>query len=64
MQRTGQVAREDTPTPVLIARQELTGADRQWADRYERGDVVRYTKGSALGVTAGEYARVTDVRDR
>jgi hypothetical protein len=62
MQRTGQVAHEDHPTRVLVARQELTGADRQWADRYEVGDLVRYTKGSALGVTAGEYARVTDVR--
>jgi conjugative relaxase-like TrwC/TraI family protein len=62
MQRTGQVAHEEHPIRVLVARQELTGADRQWADRYAIGDLVRYSKGSALGVAAGEYARVTDVR--
>ncbi|HVB87371.1 MAG TPA: ATP-binding domain-containing protein, partial [Candidatus Dormibacteraeota bacterium] len=37
----------------------ITGADRQWAEQYKPGDVVRYTKGSkALGIGAGEYARV------
>src|SRR5581483_3791022 len=37
----------------------MTGADRRWAERYEPGDVLRYTKGSEpLGLQAGEYARV------
>ena len=31
---------------ILIARQELTGAERKWASRYERGDVLRYARGS------------------
>jgi hypothetical protein len=47
---------------VLTARQELTGADRQWALQYEPGDVVRYGRGSkTLGVEPGEYARVSSV---
>ena len=40
----------------------LAGADRQWAERYEQGDVVRFTKGSkAQGINAGDYARVEQV---
>ena len=27
---------------VLVARQEITGADRQWAGQYRTGDVVRW----------------------
>jgi len=43
---------------VLVARQEITGADRQWAERYDRGDFVRYSKGSkTFGIDAGRYAR-------
>jgi ATP-dependent exoDNAse (exonuclease V) alpha subunit len=46
----------------LVARQEITGADRQWAEQYEPGDVVRYAKGSkTYGIEAGEYARVERV---
>jgi ATP-dependent exoDNAse (exonuclease V) alpha subunit len=45
---------------VLYARQDITGADRQHAQNYEKGDVLRYSKGSkALGIRAGEFARVT-----
>jgi conjugative relaxase-like TrwC/TraI family protein len=62
LQRSGHVEAHDHPTRVLVTRQELTGADRQWANRYERGDVVRYTKASAIGVSAGAYGRVMDVR--
>ena len=40
---------------VLVARQEITGADRQWAAQYEPGDVVRYTRGSKThGIEAGD----------
>jgi hypothetical protein len=46
----------------LTPRHDLTGADRQWAARYEIGDVIRYTRGSrAVGVGTGEYARVIGV---
>jgi conjugative relaxase-like TrwC/TraI family protein len=62
MQAEGHVDPEEHRTPVLVPRQEITGADRQWADRYEEGDVVRYSRGSrALGLEAGDYARVEDV---
>jgi conjugative relaxase-like TrwC/TraI family protein len=62
MQSEGHVDREEHRTPVLVPRQEITGADRQWAERYEEGDVVRYSRGSkALGIEAGDYARVEHV---
>jgi conjugative relaxase-like TrwC/TraI family protein len=44
---------------VLVPRQELTGADRQWASQYELGDIVRYARDSKnFSVHGGEYARV------
>jgi conjugative relaxase-like TrwC/TraI family protein len=62
MQREGHVDRNEHRTPVLVPRQEITGADRQWAERYEPGDVVRYSRGSkALGIKAADYARVERV---
>ncbi len=62
MQSTGQLDHQDHRVRVLVTRQDLTGADRQWAERYEPGDVVRYTTGSkVVGVHAGEYARVEHV---
>jgi conjugative relaxase-like TrwC/TraI family protein len=62
MQREGHVNHDEHRTPVLVPRQEITGADRQWAERYESGDVVRYSRGSkALGIEAGDYARVEHV---
>jgi len=62
MQREGHVARDEHRTRALVPRQEMTGADRQWAERYETGDVVRYSRGSkVLGIEAGEYARVERV---
>jgi conjugative relaxase-like TrwC/TraI family protein len=62
MRARGQVDHSEHPMRVLIARQEVTGADRQWAEQYAPGDVVRYAKGSkAHGIQAGEYARVKRV---
>jgi ATP-dependent exoDNAse (exonuclease V) alpha subunit len=61
-QTEGQVAAQERHVRVLVARQEVTGADRQWAAQYQTGDVVRYTKGShAYRLAAGEYARVVNV---
>jgi len=62
MQHDGQIGRDEHQTTVLSPRQEITGADRQCAERYEEGDVVRYSRGSkALGIEAGDYARVEQV---
>ena len=62
MQARGVVSGEEHRQTVLTPRQDLTGADRQWAAQYTPGDVIRYTKGSrAIGVEAGEYAQVINV---
>ncbi len=59
MQTRGLVDTSEYRQRVLVARQEITGADRQWAAQYEPGDVVRYTRGSKThGIEPGEYARV------
>ncbi len=59
MQTRGQVDANEQKYRVLVARQEITGVDRQWAAQYEPGDVVRYTRGSKThGIEAGEYVRV------
>ena len=31
---------------TLVPRQDLTGADRTWAERYQVGDVLRYSRAS------------------
>jgi conjugative relaxase-like TrwC/TraI family protein len=60
MQADGKVSNEEHRVHVLYARQDISGADRQHAQNYEEGDVIRYSKGSKpLGIEAGEYARVT-----
>ncbi len=62
MQERGEVSQEEHKVEVLDARQEMTGADRQWAAQYEVGDVVRYSRGSkTLGIEPGEYARVEEM---
>lgn len=65
MQGQGQVDKEEDKYRVLVARQEITGADRQWAGQYARGDIVRYTRGSkTLGIKAGEYGRVESLSEK
>src|SRR5258708_8613534 len=44
MQDTGKMPYREHQITVLVARQEITGADRQWAAQYEPGDVVPHTK--------------------
>ncbi|HUK89091.1 MAG TPA: AAA family ATPase, partial [Blastocatellia bacterium] len=63
LQAQGKVNGAEHQVKILVNRHELTGADRQWAARYEPGDVIRYTQGSSrIGVKAGEYATVVQVR--
>jgi conjugative relaxase-like TrwC/TraI family protein len=65
MQSTGQVGTKEHRQQVLVARQEITGADRQWAAQYEVGDVVRYMRGSKThGIEAGKYARVERANEK
>jgi len=62
LQNRGDVSKDEHKLRVLESRQEMTGADRQWAGQYEPGDVLRYSRGSKTeGIAPGEYARVTGV---
>jgi conjugative relaxase-like TrwC/TraI family protein len=55
----GTVGTEDHSLRVLVQRQEMTGAERSWASRYEVNDIIRYARGSkSLGIEAGEYRTV------
>jgi len=59
------VDHEEHEVRVLVARQEITNADRQWASQYAPGDVVRYSTGSrTYGLAAGAYAQVEQVHPR
>jgi conjugative relaxase-like TrwC/TraI family protein len=58
----GMLASEDHTLRVLVQRQDMTGAERSWANHYEVNDVIRYTRGSkAIGIGAGAYASVVAI---
>jgi hypothetical protein len=62
LQSNGRVEQQEHRVTVLVPRQEMTGADRQWAVQYEPGEIVRYRRGSrSVGVRSGEYVHVTSV---
>jgi ATP-dependent exoDNAse (exonuclease V) alpha subunit len=62
LQAQGIVGSEEHRVQVLVPRQDLTGADRAWAERYNVGDVLRYSRASKeTGIGKGEYARVTGI---
>ncbi len=46
LKANGTIGSEDHSFRVLVQRQEMTGAERSWASRYEINDVVRYARGS------------------
>ena len=56
------VGTDDHKFHVLLPRQDMTGAERAWARRYEFENVVRFSRGSkVLGIDAGSYGRVVTV---
>ena len=62
LQRSGLVSSEEHRIRTLVPRQDLTGADRTWAERYEVGDVLRYSRASKeTGIGKGEYAQVKSI---
>jgi ATP-dependent exoDNAse (exonuclease V) alpha subunit len=62
LQRSGLVSREEHRIRTLVPRQDLTGADRTWAERYEVGDVLRYSRASKeTGIGKGAYAQVKSI---
>jgi conjugative relaxase-like TrwC/TraI family protein len=65
LQRRGLVDKEEHTIQALLPRQDLTGPERTWAERYDAGDVLRYARTSKeTGIEKGEYARVKEVDAR
>ena len=59
LQTLGIVDRNDHSMRVLAPRNDMTGADREWAARYQTGDVIHYVRGSKEhGIEARSYAQV------
>lgn len=59
LQALGIVGSEDHSMRILTPRNDMTGADRKWANRYQAGDVLHYTRGSKEhGIDADSYAQV------
>jgi conjugative relaxase-like TrwC/TraI family protein len=66
LQAIGLLDRTDHSVRVLTPRNDMTGADREWANRYQTGDVLHYTRGSKEhGIEPRSYAQVvtTNARD-
>jgi ATP-dependent exoDNAse (exonuclease V) alpha subunit len=62
LKNNGTIGAEDHRFEILVQRQEMTGAERSWASRYEINDVVRYSRGSkSAGIEAGEYRTVVGI---
>ena len=62
LQGKGRVSGEEYPIRTLVPRQELTGADRTWAAKYEVGDILRYSRTSKeTGIAKGQYAQVRSI---
>ena len=59
LQSRGVVSREEHSVQTLVPRQEMTGADRSWAQQYQVNDILRYSRSSQeTGIEKGEYTRV------
>jgi conjugative relaxase-like TrwC/TraI family protein len=62
LKANGTLASDDNTFRVLVQRQDMTGADRGWANNYEPGDVIRYARGSkTLGIEGGSYGTVVAI---
>ena len=65
LQAAGVVDKTDHSMRVLTPRNDMTGADREWANRYEAGDVLHYTRGSKeYGIGPRSYARVVATKPK
>ncbi len=62
LQRSGLISNQEHCITTLVPRQDLTGADRTWAERYEVGAVLRYSRASKeTGIGKGAYAQVKSI---
>ncbi|CAN5456886.1 MobF family relaxase [soil metagenome] len=65
LQALGVVGKTDHSMRVLTPRNDMTGADREWASRYEPGDVLHYTRGSKEhSIEPRSYARVVSTNPK
>ena len=46
LQSRGVVSRQEHSVRTLVPRQEMTGADRSWAQQYQVDDILRYSRSS------------------
>ena len=62
LQSRGLVSKQEHSVRTLVPRQEMTGADRSWAQQYKVDDILRYSRTSKeTGIEKGEYSRVLAV---
>ena len=62
LQSRGVVSKEEHAGRTLVPRQEMTGADRSWAQQYQVDDILRYSRSSReTGIGKGEYTRVKGI---
>jgi ATP-dependent exoDNAse (exonuclease V) alpha subunit len=62
LKANNSIGLEDHSFRILVQRQEMTGAERSWATRYQIDDVVRFARGSKIaGIQAGEYGTVVGI---
>jgi len=62
LKANGTIGSEDHRFRILVQRQEMTGAERSWATRYEINDIVRFARGSKIaGIQAREYGTVIGI---
>ena len=62
LQSGGRVSKEEHAAQTLVPRQEMTGADRSWAQQYQVDDILRYSRSSReTGIAKGEYTRVKGI---
>jgi len=62
LQSRGTVSKEEHAVQTLVPRQEMTGADRSWAQQYRVDDILRYSRSSReTGIAKGEYTRVKSI---
>jgi hypothetical protein len=62
LQSRGLVNKQEHSVRTLVPRQEMTGADRSWAQQYQVDDILRYSRTSKeTGIAKGEYSRVLAV---
>ena len=61
LQRDGSVSRDDHQMKIYVARNDMTGTERTFANAYRPDDVIHYNRNSKVyKVKAGDYAKVVD----